>query len=109
MNHMPVPAFQYTRDHRLRSHAGDLGFLPDFLAAYHFAAKGEIPACLVVTNETSFLYVNLREPFHIGHAIPPGHNETEREPLMFGEGVAVHLVCRLLLEKKKILDRQALA
>src|SRR4030095_836407 len=92
MNHMPVPALHHTRDHRLWSHAGELGFLPDFLAAHHFTSKGEIPACLVVTNETRFLYVNLREPLHIGHAIPTGHDQTEREPLMFGEGFAIHRV-----------------
>src|SRR5687768_532641 len=48
-----------------------------------------VMARLIVTEEPLFLEMTLREPFHVRHAVPTGHDHAERKPVVTVERPAV--------------------
>ena len=53
--------------------------------------------------------VDLRQPLHVGDAVPAGHEQPQREALVLGQRLAVQRVGEERLRRQRLLARQAAA
>src|SRR5262249_35829513 len=98
---------RHTRDERLELHPGDGGFLPLHLAVDHLPLERPVPPCLELAEVLLFLYVDLRQPLHIGDAVPAGHDQAKRRTLMACERLTVERIGQERLAGKSLLAIQA--
>ena len=82
---------------------------PFHLAVDHLAAERAVPARLILAEVLILLRVNLRQPLHVGDAVPAGHDQSEREALVLGERLAVHQVSEDRFTRERLLAREAAA
>ena len=78
---VPAAVARDAGDERLQLHVGDRSLFPFHLAADRLAFQRSIPARLELSEIRIFLYVDVGEPFDVGHSVPTGNQQAKREAL----------------------------
>ncbi len=71
------------------------------------AAQRAIPAGLEIAEIAVFLQMHFGQPFHIGNAVPAGHDQTNGRALIARERLAVQRVSQQRLRFHSVFERNA--
>ena len=87
-----APVLDNPYDRRLKVHLGNRVLYPALDTADVFFLQRHVVAAHKSAHVAAILYVNLREPLHVGYAVMTRDKQTDRLAMIVRKWLSIHLV-----------------